>query len=99
MEVNRGEFAKRYNNSYPKPLWSDGLDFYYTFLQEHINVPVARKLYDLMKRQEVKFEDKIVVFFDNTEIGMTWTKLVWELGKELIAAMQEWEDKDDTIKK
>lgn len=97
--MKREEFLKRYNDSYPKPLWGDGLDFYYNFLQEHINVPIANKLCDLMKQQEVKFEDKKVVFFDNKEIGMTWTKLVWELGKELIVAMQEWEDKDETIKK
>jgi len=97
--MTKEEFLKRYNASYPHPLWDADLQFHYSFLEEHLDVPAAKKLYQLMKDQEVEYRGTVIVFFDSEEMGLAWTNMVWELGKELIAAMQEWEDKDDTIKK
>lgn len=51
--MKKEKFLKRCNAFYPKPLWNVGLKFYYKFLEQHKDVPVAQKLYDLMKQQEV----------------------------------------------
>ena len=83
------EIEIRYKNSYPKPIWDFELQFYYDFLEKHRDCKVANKLYRLMMEQEIVYADKTIVFFDNDEIGVAWTELVWELGKELIAYMKE----------
>lgn len=55
-------FSKRYNNSYPKPIWENVIDLLYSIMERHLDNEEVKKCYDLMKANEEIYEGKRIIF-------------------------------------